>query len=108
MNDIELGHPTSAQLAAFGVGQLAEGDLAQIESHLAHCSDCRQIAEGVADGVDDEFSVIGLDVDDRGGEEQGRRNCCRAKYQPLYAAPQGRRPGGPRTTKSPSWSTTKA
>lgn len=49
MNDVELAHPTSTQLAAFGLGQLTEGELAKIEGHLAHCIACREAAESVAD-----------------------------------------------------------
>src|SRR5947209_15696554 len=49
MNDLELEHPTRERLAAFGLGQLNEEDLAEVEGHLANCPACRQVAEGVAD-----------------------------------------------------------
>ena len=49
MNDVELDHPASARLAAFALGQLAEGELAEVVAHLARCNACRQVTEGVAD-----------------------------------------------------------
>jgi serine/threonine protein kinase len=44
-----LEHPTAEELNAFGLGQLDESELSQIEGHLADCDACRQSVESVAD-----------------------------------------------------------
>jgi tRNA A-37 threonylcarbamoyl transferase component Bud32 len=49
MNNVQLTHPAGERLAAFGLGQLTDDELADIESHLAHCDACRRVAEDVAD-----------------------------------------------------------
>jgi hypothetical protein len=49
MSDVQLTHPAGERLAAFGLGQLTDDELADIESHLAHCDACRRLAEDVAD-----------------------------------------------------------
>jgi uncharacterized protein (TIGR03067 family) len=42
-------HPAAEQLTAFGLGQLDEASLLEIESHLAECPSCREVAAQVAD-----------------------------------------------------------
>jgi hypothetical protein len=49
MSDLQIEHPTGERLTAFGLGQLPDAELAEVEAHLAHCTACRQAAEGVAD-----------------------------------------------------------
>src|SRR5262245_8650845 len=47
MNAVQLEHPSGTLLTAYGLGQLAEEELAGIDSHLATCDVCRQVVEGV-------------------------------------------------------------
>jgi serine/threonine protein kinase len=49
MNGIQVEHPASQRLEAFALGQLSDGELVEIEAHLASCSACRQATESVAD-----------------------------------------------------------
>ena len=48
MNALTLEHPTGSVLVAYGLGQLDETELADIDAHLAECDLCRQVVEGVA------------------------------------------------------------
>jgi HEAT repeat protein len=43
-----LEHPTGSILVAYGLGQVAEKDLAGIDAHLAECDLCRQVVDGVS------------------------------------------------------------
>jgi uncharacterized protein (TIGR03067 family) len=49
MGDKNLLHPAAEQLTAFGLGQLDEAALLEIESHLTACAACREAVEQVAD-----------------------------------------------------------
>ncbi len=46
-NGIALEHPPGSVLVAYGLGQLADAELASIDVHLADCPECRQVVEGV-------------------------------------------------------------
>lgn len=37
----------SAQLSAYADGELAPGERAEVEAHLAHCGECRKVLEGI-------------------------------------------------------------
>jgi HEAT repeat protein/tRNA A-37 threonylcarbamoyl transferase component Bud32 len=47
MNAI-LEHPRGSILVAYGLGQLDEKELVDVDAHLAECDLCRQVVEGVA------------------------------------------------------------
>jgi tRNA A-37 threonylcarbamoyl transferase component Bud32 len=49
MSNPHLVHPDAEQLTAFGLGQLDEASLLEIESHLAECPACLEAAASVAD-----------------------------------------------------------
>jgi tRNA A-37 threonylcarbamoyl transferase component Bud32 len=48
MNAVQLEHPSGELLIAYGLGRLREEELAGIDAHLANCTVCRQVVEGVA------------------------------------------------------------
>ena len=41
MNQLEVDHPSAADLVAFGLGRLDEGQAVEVEAHLAMCETCR-------------------------------------------------------------------
>src|ERR1700674_2159467 len=41
MTDVNLSHPTAAQLTEFGLNRLGKEAAAGIRSHLFHCATCR-------------------------------------------------------------------
>jgi uncharacterized protein (TIGR03067 family) len=45
---LESEHPSGDLLTAYGLGQLREEALAEIDRHLAGCGVCREVVEGVA------------------------------------------------------------
>jgi serine/threonine-protein kinase len=45
MSPFQLGHPSPADLVAFGLGRLDEGRVRELESHLAACATCRTVLE---------------------------------------------------------------
>jgi tRNA A-37 threonylcarbamoyl transferase component Bud32 len=45
MNAPHANHPSPAQLAAFAVGKLTDGDARAVAAHLQSCPDCRRAAE---------------------------------------------------------------
>jgi RND family efflux transporter MFP subunit len=45
MNPLDLGHPTTDDLVAFGLGRLDEGLSVAVESHLATCASCRSAVD---------------------------------------------------------------
>jgi hypothetical protein len=47
MPGVHLSHPSSEQLAAFGLGRLEEAAEAAVESHLADCAICRTVVENL-------------------------------------------------------------
>src|SRR6266404_2852610 len=47
MTTAQLEHPPGAILVAYGLGELGEFDVAELDGHLAECAECRQVVEGV-------------------------------------------------------------
>src|SRR4051794_22047101 len=47
MNTLALEHPSGSVLVAYGLGQVDEIELADIDRHLAECDLCRKVVEGV-------------------------------------------------------------
>jgi RND family efflux transporter MFP subunit len=45
MNQLEVDHPSVADLIAFGLGRLDEGHAVKVESHLAMCETCRSAVD---------------------------------------------------------------
>ena len=45
MEELTLGHPDPARLAAFGRGALDHDEMAEVESHLAVCNSCCRTGE---------------------------------------------------------------
>ena len=45
MNQLEVDHPSAADLVAFGLGRLDEGHAVEVEAHLATCETCRSAVD---------------------------------------------------------------
>ncbi len=45
MNQLEVDHPGAADLVAFGLGRLDEGQAVGVEAHLATCETCRRAVD---------------------------------------------------------------
>jgi hypothetical protein len=47
MNEVDLSHPSPDQLAAFVAGRLGDIEVSAIETHLADCTTCSRVLQGL-------------------------------------------------------------
>src|SRR4051794_11835724 len=49
MNEAKLSHPHPEHLKAFGLGQLAQAQMDEVERHVAECDLCNAVLEALPD-----------------------------------------------------------